>query len=566
MESRTADAVTAHALFGCLVREVSGVDGQTHAAGPYLVARLARLGPLLRARVAGGAAGPTPRFAGPVEELTGDGWAAIGWRRLAELTAAELRLATGRDNPEFTAQVTRSHTALTAIHAATSPDASAAPAPRGAVPTPAADGIAAYLGSEQSLRRGHPRHPSPKDRQTEPSTWLRYAPEAGARFPLRWLAVRRGAVAAGGRADAFAPVEALGPAVPEGYVPLPVHPWQWELLADRPALGTALTCGDIVDLGEHGPDAVPTSSVRTVYLPDADLFCKFSLDVRLTNCVRKNAWYELAGAVALGAVLGPYVAETAARFPGFAFLTEPAFRSVRCDDGLHESLGVIVREGVGGAAGSPVLAAALIEDPGLGRWARLPLGAGPDDAAAWWDAYLAALVPPVLHLFHAHGVVTEPHLQNVLVTLDEAGRPAGVILRDLEGTKLVAERHPAMLAALHPRVAEGLGYDAERGWNRVMYCLFVNHLAELAAAIDAAYPGLETRLWAAARERVIAYAATAGDPPELRALVAGVPLPAKCNLRTRWERLPDRAAGYIPVRNPLADHSPVSALLTTTAP
>jgi len=39
----------------------------------------------------------------------------------------------------------------------------------------------------------------------------------------------------------------------------------------------------------------------------------------------------------------------------------------------------------------------------------------------------------------------------------------------------------------------------------------------------------------------------------LRALLAGVPLPAKANLRTRWARDPDRQATYVSVPNPLAE-------------
>ena len=42
-----------------------------------------------------------------------------------------------------------------------------------------------------------------------------------------------------------------------------------------------------------------------------------------------------------------------------------------------------------------------------------------------------------------------------------------------------------------------------------------------------------------------------GWPPQLRAVLAGVPLPAKANLRLRWARGADREAGYVPVRNPL---------------
>ena len=61
----------------------------------------------------------------------------------------------------------------------------------------------------------------------------------------------------------------------------------------------------ILDLGACGPEAVPTSSVRTVHVRDG--FLKFSLDVRITNCVRKHAWYELPGAVHATAVRRPHV-------------------------------------------------------------------------------------------------------------------------------------------------------------------------------------------------------------------------------------------------------------------
>src|SRR6185503_21005948 len=126
----------------------------------------------------------------------------------------------------------------------------------------------------------------------------------------------------------FAAVEALGPAAPAGYRPLPVHPWQLSLLADRPVLRRALADGTLVDLGTAGPEVVPTSSVRTAYLPDADVFCKFSLDVRITNCVRKNAWYELAGAVTLDRLLRPVFAG----FETCRLLGEPAWRSVSLAD------------------------------------------------------------------------------------------------------------------------------------------------------------------------------------------------------------------------------------------
>jgi hypothetical protein len=60
-------------------------------------------------------------------------------------------------------------------------------------------------------------------------------------------------------------------------------------------------------------------------------------------------------------------------------------------------------------------------------------------------------------------------------------------------------------------------------------------------------------LWEIARGVVAECARELGWLPRLRALVAGMPLPAKANLRVRWARAADREAGYVQVRNPLGD-------------
>ena len=127
---------------------------------------------------------------------------------------------------------------------------------------------------------------------------LTTAPEADAAFPLRYLAVREDLVAgecAAPGADAV--LDRLRP-VPRGHRLLPVHPWQFELLGHHPVLRAALERGEVTDLGTGGPPFAPTASVRTLYGGTAcPAFLKFSLNVRITNCVRKNARYELAGAV-----------------------------------------------------------------------------------------------------------------------------------------------------------------------------------------------------------------------------------------------------------------------------
>ncbi|GAA3623404.1 IucA/IucC family protein [Nonomuraea rosea] len=503
--SLLAEEATLAALLRCCVREVAGPRGLVWPAPPYVLLRIA--GTLLRARTHGGAA---LRFDGPPERLEDGAWRPLTTDELVVLVEAELQGA--GDNGEFAGQVAASRAAVAAILRARA----------GSVPP--AD---PWLASEQALVYGHPFHPSPKARGG--SGWLRYAPEAHAEFPVRLLGVREDVLAEAGDATVL---DSMGTA-PAGYRLLPAHPWQLDLL--RPAFGP-----ELLDLGP-GAVVLPTSSVRTVYAPDAEVCLKFSLDVRITNCVRKNAWYELAGAVELTSRLRPVFDELSVKHPAARWLPEPGYRSAALGTRLHEGLGVIVREspwGVCSPGVTPVLAAALAVD------------APARDPIAWWAAYVSAVALPVLELYFAHGVVLESHLQNVLVGLDASGLPVQAVFRDLEGTKLVGDRHD--LDGLHPEVAAALTYDAERGWARVVYCLLVNHLTEIAATLAGGDDELLRELWRTARDLLVKQAGDLGWPLPFSDLLAGAPLPAKANLGVRWARAADRAAGYVPIANPLA--------------
>ena len=490
----SADEATAVALLNCLIREVSGPAGRVRDDGDRLAVELAHT--TVTARLARPSHGPSPRLAGPF--TAGD--ADLGWREVAELVAAELTLRTGTDNPEFLRQVASSHEAMSVF----------------ARSGRTGSGLRPLLASEQSLRAGHRFHPSPKSRQGSPAAWLPYAPEAGARFRLRLLGADPELLDGTGDFSALAE---------EGV--LPVHPWQWRLLQERPLLREALSRGLLRDLGE-GEEVVPTSSVRTVFAPACGLFAKFSLDVRITNCVRKNAWYELAAAPVLTGLLKPLLGE--------GLLGEPAYRTVAlADRTLYEGLGVILREG---APENAVMAAALA-DP-YGRFLPAEI-----DLLAYWEAYVQAVALPVLRLFFEHGVVLEPHLQNVLIVPDADGMPVRAVFRDLEGTKLLPGWE---LEELPQRAREAVTYDEERGWNRVAYCLFVNHFAELAAALADREPDCEPVLWKTAARLLEEFS----GHRRMREVLEGAPLPAKANLLARWSRSADRAAGYVMVTNPLA--------------
>ncbi|KOV92824.1 IucA/IucC family protein [Streptomyces sp. NRRL B-3648] len=543
----TADTVTAHTLLNCLLREVSAPEHQVTVDDDHLLLRLPRRGILLRSPLRRVSLIGAHRFRGPVQRLDDDSWTTVSWRELAGYIQDELELRTGVGNEEFLAQVADSReTIRTALE-------------ERAAATPHTD---PYVASEQSLVFGHRFHPTPKSRTGDPADWLAYGPETGARFRLRHLAVRRHLVRQEGELHEL---DALLPAAEPGFAVLPVHPWQFRLLGEDEALRAAMARGDVTDTGVSGPELVPTASVRTLYDLESDTFLKFSLNVRLTNCVRRHAGYELSGAVALNRLLQPVFTALAGRFPGCALLAEPGYRTLDTGDtALLEGLGVIVRSGLRHhlrPGVTPLLAAAVADEypSGAAHVSRL-LARGDGDVLAWWDAYLRLLLPPVLAAYFEHGVVLEPHLQNVVVGVRADGTPAQMLFRDLEGTKLLPGPHRSALADLPEDVRGPLTYDPERGWNRVAYCLLVNHTAEVLGALADLDPTLEPALWGLVRDHLHAYARTAAQPPRLRALLSGVPLPAKANLLLRWSRGADRHAGYVPLPSPLGADFPREAV------
>ncbi|MEV7975502.1 IucA/IucC family protein [Streptomyces sp. NPDC086519] len=487
-----ADAYAAAPLLNCLLREVAQPlpdSGQ----GASRVYRLPGGGRLLRVRGERRPAAP---------EVYADGaWHRIGHAELVKLVAEELRGHTGLSNGDLPAEMIDSRDAvaalLTARARATAPDDP-------------------YLRSEQSLITGHPYHPAPKARGGGPVTaWLPYAPEAHARFPLVLLAVREDEVAEEGDTAALDALAAPA-AVPRGYRLLPAHPWQLDLVARD--LAPAFADGRLLRLGETDFVTWPTAAVRTVYEPRRDLFLKFSLDVRITNDVRRLWAHDLRKLRRTDAAAG--AAFTAMDGPA-GWLGDRGYRTARF---AFEELAVLVRDGLRGPllpGATPLLAAGLVEG-----FDGDPLATAPEPGA-WWEAYLRAVVPPALTAFAEHGVVLEAHLQNTLVAVDADGMPVQALYRDAEGVKLLAD------------------VDRAAGWERLVYCLVVNHLTEVAAALAEHHPGFDP--WPAARRELARH-----PLPEATGLLTSPTLPGKTNLLLRWTGADGADARYLPLPNPLA--------------
>ncbi|GAB2448748.1 IucA/IucC family protein [Streptomyces incanus] len=493
-----ADAYATAPLLNCLLREIAQQvphaeqdrDGRT--LGTY---RLLGTGRLLRVH-------GTRRPTAPEVRAEDGTWRRLGHPELVGLVAEELRRYTGVPNQELPTEMTDSRDAVAALLAAR------------AGAGPPAD---PYLRSEQSLLTGHTHHPAPKARGAGPvASWLPYAPEAYARFPLTLLGLREDAVVEEGDTAAL---DRLGTA-PPGYRLLPAHPWQMELTAR--SLAPAFADGRLIGLGATAFPAWPTAAIRTVYTPAHDLFLKFSLDVRITNDIRRLWRHDLLRLSRTDRATSEAFAASATPDAPAAWLSDRGYRTA---DFAFEELAVLVRDGLHRhllPGTTPHLAAALGED-----YEGNPL-ATTTAPAAWWEAYLAQVVPPVLNAFARHGVVVEAHLQNTLIAVDAHGTPVQALYRDAEGVKLLSE------------------VTREAGWERLVYCLVVNHLTEIAAALTEHHPGFAP--WPAARREFSRH-----PFPEARALLTAPTLPAKTNLLLRWTDADGAAARYRPVPNPLAE-------------
>ncbi|GAA3070069.1 hypothetical protein GCM10020254_12330 [Streptomyces goshikiensis] len=221
----------------------------------------------------------------------------------------------------------------------------------------------------------------------------------------------------------------------------------------------AFADGRLLRLGPSRLPAWPTAAIRTLYVPDAaaDLFVKFSLDVRITNDVRRLWRHDLQRLRRTDGAVEAGFDELRRSGSNAVWLADRGYRTAAF---AFEELAVLVRDGLrarvepGAVA---LLAAALAEGfPGS------PLApARTVDPVAWWRAYLRHVVPPVLELFARHGIVLEAHLQNTLVAVDAEGMPAQALFRDAEGVKLPGDLSRAA------------------AWQRLVYCLVVNHLAEV---------------------------------------------------------------------------------------
>ncbi|MEV0494839.1 IucA/IucC family protein [Streptomyces atratus] len=454
-------------------------------------------------------------------------------------------------------------------------------AERRRTPTPPAHADL-FLSAEQSLLLGHPMHPSPKSREGISETESRlYSPELHGSFPLHWLAVDRSLLATesswtdGGRlvpAEDLVASHADGLKLPANTAPIPLHPWQARELGSRPDVAALLEAGLLHDLGPHGEPWHPTSSVRTVHQPGADVMLKLSLGVRITNSRRENLRKELHRGVEVHRLLrSGLAAQWHAVHPGFDIVRDPAWLAVDTPAGEPvPGLDVMLRHNPFGPYDDAVCIAGLTSPrpwsgrPGMqSRLAdivfRLAAATGRTRgavAAEWFLRYLDRVVRPVLWLDATSGVALEAHQQNTLVLLDAAGWPIGGRYRDNQGYYF-RESHRVALEQRLPgigTVSDTFVSDAVTD-ERFAYYLGINNIFGLIGAFGSEYLADERVLIAALR-RFLSGVTDLGSPLPAQ-LLQNPHLRCKANMLTRLHGLDelvgpvDTQSVYVTIANPL---------------
>jgi N2-citryl-N6-acetyl-N6-hydroxylysine synthase len=320
-----------------------------------------------------------------------------------------------------------------------------------------------FRDTEQGLLVGHNFHPTPKSRdEFSDEDMRRYSPEFGGSFALQWLMAvpevlhqswshsfqqrdwtHELALEEGLDLDKLKSLRTAG------YVPLPMHPWQWQILLKSPHVQKLVASKKIISLEPSRELWSATSSLRSLYREHAPYMLKFSMSVKLTNSIRHLLTHEVERGLQLHDVLATAMGqEFLANYPQFHVVTEPAFIAIKGEDGapLCETIVVCRQNPFRGAnAENKVVLATLTQDsplagPSSSQNLIRDLIASADDSLSlrerslkWFELYLETTVKPLVAAQADYGIILGAHQQNLVIGL-EGGYPVSSYFRDCQGT------------------------------------------------------------------------------------------------------------------------------------
>ncbi|MEK5330830.1 IucA/IucC family protein [Lysinibacillus sp. FSL W8-0992] len=362
-----------------------------------------------------------------------------------------------------------------------------------------------YLSSEQSLIYGHPFHPYPKNTVGFTSQEVAaYCPELRTSFALCYIAVRN---------DVFQETWVTESAANEylekfeydvckqlnleddNYRILPMHPWQYAYVQTLEVVKEYERQQKILFLGRSGPVCYPTSSVRTVYIPQLKCNLKLSLSIQITNMLRVNSQEQMKRTLDAAHYLldqDCFIEEEYTKV-----LYETGVCTCCFNDNQITALFTITYRPMVLDEASTYVVASLLEAPIQGKPCRLFEWLKEQKVDKWFRQYLNISLLPIVRLAENKGIHFEAHLQNTLITIRE-GKPYIFWIRDLEGVSIEKEKVAKYIQAKGP-----LFYDKEQAWSRTEYYFIVNHLGSFIHALARDFHLNEDYFWQIVREALL---------------------------------------------------------------
>lgn len=406
-----------------------------------------------------------------------------------------------------------------------------------------------FLTAEQALIFGHWMHPCPKALTGMSDAEERaITPDWHGQLRLHALSVRADLVD-GTDPDVIRELSGMDLDAGPGRVILPAHPLTWDRAKQQPQIAAMLENGDIRDLGPVGDAWWATSSVRTLWQQDSQWQVKVSLPVTITNSQRVNKRHELLAGVAMSARIGKLMS----RFGPLRLIGDPHWLTLRLSGQRESGLEVILRDNPW-QGGKVMQVAGLVAEPLPGQKSLLAQVMQGHKPAAWFDAYLACAVAPLLRMYDATGITVEAHQQNALLDLSH-GLPRRCDIRDNQGFYVAHDMADAELRAIPQLV-----YPRPEAEDALAYTLIVNQVFGVIhrMALDDLLPEACALDQLAAHLGKLAHLPGHGGTLALRWLTEAS-LPAKGNMLTQLGGtdellIPGERAPMIRVPNPLPQH------------
>ena len=306
---------------------------------------------------------------------------------------------------------------------------------------------------------------------------------------------------------------------PDRFLWFPAHPWQWDHVV-LPLFAADLASGDLVVLGEGDDAHLPQQSIRTLTNVGTPGRHSVKLPVSILNTLvyRGLPTERTLAAPAVTAFLqgiaaaDPFlrdrcrvvllgeVAAVAVPHPAYEELDGAPYQ-------YRELLGCIWREGLEGRLDpeerAMTMAALLHVDAG-GRAVVAELvrrsGLTP---AAWLDALLLAVLPPLLHFLYRYGVVFSPHGENAIL-LHRGGVPTRLAIKDFVDDVNLSDQPLPELAGVDPGLRAVLLAEPPEWLCQFLWAgLLIGHFRYLSDLIEDHLGLAERDFWAAVRRAVL---------------------------------------------------------------